>query len=103
MGDKTVVTSVRYLSRDKKNALVNIITKLCAKYELVEEGERFDPDTNIAKMVFIVCNLIYCLVAITYTNFLYTSYITSCLYFVAIFGIGVWNGASYYIEIFSKR
>lgn len=35
--------------------------------------------------------------------FLFMSYSWSCAYIVGIFIQGVWNGASYYIEVFSKR
>jgi hypothetical protein len=42
-------------------------------------------------------------VTILLPAFLYTSYNWSCCYIVLIFIQGVWNGASYYIEVFSKR
>ena len=101
--DKSIITSVRYLTRDRKNPLVNRVTQSCAKYGLVKEGECLDPDTNLAKVVFVCCQMIYSLLTILHTNLLYRSYMTSCIYIIIIFGIGVWNGASYYIEIFSKR
>ena len=101
--DKTIITSVRYLTRDRKNPLVNRVTKACAGYGLINEGECLDPDTNLAKVVFVCCQMVYSLVTILHTNILYRSYMISCMYIILIFGIGVWNGASYYIEIFSTR
>ena len=101
--DKSIVTSVRYLSRDKKNPIVNHVTNMCAKYGLVNKGECLDPETNLAKGVFVLCQVIYSILTILHTNILYRSYLVSCIYIIFIFGIGVWNGASYYIEIFSKR
>jgi hypothetical protein len=37
------------------------------------------------------------------TPWLYGSYEASCLYLVVIFSWGTWNGASYYIEVFSEQ
>ena len=101
--DKSIVTSVRYLTRDKKNPIVNHVTNMCTKHGLVNKGECLDPDTNLAKCVFVLCQVIYSILTILHTNILYRSYLVSCIYIIFIFGIGVWNGASYYIEIFSKR
>ena len=101
--DKSIVTSVRYLSRDKKNPIVNRVTKICSKYGLVKEGECLDPETNLAKIIFVLCQVIYSILTILHTNVLYENYLVSCIYIIFIFGIGVWNGASYYIEVFSKR
>ena len=101
--DKSIVTSVRYLSRDRKNPIVYRVTNICAKYGLVKEGECLDPETNLAKGVFVCSQIIYTLLTILHTNLLYMSYMASCIYIIFVFGIGVWNGASYYIEIFSKR
>lgn len=101
--DKSIVTSVRYLTRDRKNPIVYRVTNICAKYGLVKAGECLDPETNLAKGVFVCSQIIYTLLTILHTNLLYMSYMTSCIYIISIFGIGVWNGASYYIEIFSKR
>ena len=101
--DKTIVTSVRHLTRDQKNPLVRNITKLAQKRGLAEDGQCLDPETNIAKVIFFSTQLAYTLVTIVHTNLLFGSYIVSCLYIILIFGVGVWNGASYYIEIFSNR
>jgi len=101
--DKSIVTSVRYLSRDRKNLIVSRVTKICEKYGLVNEGECLDPETNLAKGIFVLCQVLYSILNILHTNILYKNYIISCIYIIFIFGIGVWNGASYYIEVFSKR
>ena len=101
--DKSIVTSVRYLSRDRKNPIAYRVTNICAKYGLVKEGECLDPETNLAKGVFVCSQIIYTLLTLLHTNLLYMSYMASCIYIIFVFGIGVWNGASYYIEIFSKR
>jgi hypothetical protein len=42
-------------------------------------------------------------VLMTQTPWLYGSYEASCLYLVFIFSWGTWNGASYYIEVFSEQ
>lgn len=80
-----------------------LATVLCTKLGFIERGQPFDPETILAKVVFVLAQLGYTLVTIVAPAFLYTSYHWSCLYIVFIFIVGVWNGASYYIEVFSKR
>merc|ERR1719277_2659515 len=69
----------------------------------MKPGEDLDPESVKTKIVFAVCQLVYTLLTILPTPFLYGSYRLSCAYLVFIFGWGTWNGASYYIEVFAER
>ena len=98
-GDKDLITSLRWLAVDKKNGFRNLCIKLLLKLGIAEPGEELDPDSVKTKIVFATLQLIYTLVTILPTPFLYSSYRLSCCYLVFIFGWGTWNGASYYIEV----
>merc|ERR1719411_1364215 len=88
---------------DKKNGFRNLSLNLLKSVGLMKPGEDLDPESVKTKMVFAACQLVYTLLTILPTPFLYGSYRLSCAYLVFIFGWGTWNGASYYIEVFAER
>ena len=101
--DKELITSLRWLVVDKKNGFRNMSLALLVKLGVSEPGEELIADTVKAKVVFAVLQLVYTLLTLLPTYFLYSSYRLSCVYLVFIFGWGTWNGASYYIEVFAER
>ena len=101
--DKEVVISLRYLVTDKKNPSVNLIKKFLRKQGIMKRNEELDPEAMSSKFIYVFCQAAYTLLTILHTRLLYAHYRVSCIYIITIFGIGVWNGASYYIEVFSKR
>merc|ERR1719445_2745336 len=102
--DKTVTTSYRYLMKGKKKQdIYKWAEKQLQMKGLLKNGEKLDPDNYLGKLVFISVQLIYTLVMISHIRILYSSYSLSVIYIVSVFGVACWNGASYYIEIFSTR
>jgi len=101
--DKDLVTSLRWLVMDKKNGFRNLSLSLLVKLGVSQPGEELVADTLKAKVVFAVLQLLYTVITVLPTYFLYSSYRLSCAYLVLIFGWGTWNGASYYIEVFAER
>ena len=101
--DPDLITSLRYLAGDKKNGFRNLCLRLMRRLGVAEPDEELDPDTIKAKVAFFVCQLIYTLVTILPTPFLYSNYFLSSTYMVIIYSWGTWNGASYYIEVFAER
>jgi len=102
--DKAVTTSYRYLMKGKKKQdIYKWAEKQLQMKGLLKNGEELDPDNYLGKLVFISVQLIYTLVMISHIRFLYSSYTLSVIYIVSVFGVACWNGASYYIEIFSTR
>ena len=63
-GDPEIVTSLRYLARDKTNSMNRIVTIVCTKLGFIERGQPFDPETKLAKTVFVLAQLGYILVTI---------------------------------------
>ena len=88
---------------DKKNGFRNLSLSLLVKLGVSQPGEELVADSLKAKVVFASLQLVYTLVTVLPTFFLYSSYRLSCAYLVLIFGWGTWNGASYYIEVFAER
>ena len=101
--DLDYITSQRYLARDRKNAFNRALTKICRKYGFLEKDEDFNSETILSKVVFVVAQFSYTIVTILHPPLLFQSYYFSCFYLVIVFTVAVWNGASYYIEIFSTR
>jgi len=101
--DETITTSLRYLVTDKKNPSIKQIRKFLTKQGVIKKGEELDPNTLLGKSVFVFGQVIYTCLTILHVRGLYASYLVSCIYIIITFGIGVWNGASYYIEVFSTR
>jgi len=101
--DPDLITSVRYLTRDKKNPLKLLIVKILLGLNLMKKDDVLDPDDIKSKIIFAIVQLIYTAVTILPAKFLYGSYNLSCYFIFLMFGWGTWNGASYYIEVFSER
>ena len=88
---------------DKKNGFRNLSLSLLVRLGVSQPGEELVADTLKAKVVFACLQLVYTLITVLPTYFLYSSYRLSCVYLVLIFSWGTWNGASYYIEVFAER
>ena len=101
--DPDLITSIRYLAGDKKNGFRNLCLSLLCSLGLTHPGEDLDPEAFKTKITFAATQLVYTLITVIPTPFLYSSYRLSCIYLVLLYGFGTWNGASYYIEVFAER
>ena len=102
--DKSVVTSYRYLMKGKgKQGVYKLMDKLFIRLKIMDVGEQLDPDTILGKVVFIFIQLLYTILIIAPVQLIYASYALSMSYLILVFAVACWNGASYYIEIFSTR
>lgn len=101
--DPEIVTSLRYLSQDKKNPLTKLVTKAVRRVGLLGPEEPLDPSKPMTKGIFVSVQFVYTLLLLLPPYFLYHWYEGCVMYMAFVFVIGTWNGASYYIEIFSKR
>jgi len=101
--DPDLITSLRYLAKDKKNGFRNLCVDILCRLGLNRAGEDLDPESIKAKTIFAITQLIYTIITIIPTPFLFNSYKFSCMYLVLLYGCGTWNGASFYIEVFAER
>ena len=102
-GNPKLVTSLRWLSADKKNSMGRAVLKLCRSIYLFGPTEEYDSTTVKTKLVFMSSQFIYTVITFTPTVFLYSSQSLHLCYIIFIFTMAVYYGASYYIEIFSAR
>ena len=102
-GDPEMITSLRYMARSKKNPLNKLVTSFCRKIGILKPDEEVNSEQTKTKIIFLITQLIYTIISLLPAAFVYRNYYVSCLYLAFSFLIGTWNGASYYIEVFSKR
>ena len=102
--DKEVVTSYRYLmTGKKKQGIYKSMERLLYRMNVLKIGEQLDPDTVLGKAVFCFIQLVYTILVIAPVQLFYAYYWISFAYLVIVFSVACWNGASFYIEVFSKR
>ena len=101
--DKSVVISVRALINDKKNLTIKMFKKVLTKHGVLDKNKDVDPDSPMGKALFVCCQATYTIFTILHIKLIYANYYLTVLYIIVIFSVGVWNGASYYVEVFSTR
>lgn len=101
--DPQLITSMRYLATDRKNGMHILVTKVARTIGVFAKDEVFNSRTLKTKIIFVVAQVLFTLVTILPTPFLYSSYRVSFCYICVIFGLCIWRGGSYYIEVFSER
>ena len=103
-------TSCRVLASGKKDTppprCYSGITRgtwlVCAAIGVVRRTERFDAEHWKTKLVFVSVQLLYTIATLVMAFFLWSSYWGHLAYFLGILACCIWNGGSYYIEVFSK-
>jgi len=100
------MTSVRWLTTaDAKggySGLVGSVFKACRALGVLQPGELFDSETWKTKCVFMMVQLLYTVVTLLPVVWLWESFALHLAYLLAIYTYSIWNGGSYYIEVFSK-
>jgi len=103
-------TSIRTLTRPKPDkpppSCYSGVTKpvyvMCTRLGVMRKDELFDAEQMKTKLVFISVQLVYTALTVVPACYLWSCPRVHLLYLAAILAICVWNGASYYIEVFSK-
>ena len=98
-----LLTSLRWMASDTKNALAVSVLKFLKKVRVFGKDESYDSGTMKTKLVFVASQLVYTLVAFLPTSLMYNSRHCHLIYILLIVVNSVFNGASFYIEVFSKR
>ncbi len=101
--DKDLVTSLRLLAKDNKTYLVIGIRKILVAIGAIRDEEVLDPDEPKTKMIFACVQFAFTFITILPCPFLFHNERLSAAYLFVAFGIGMWNGASYYFEVFSRK
>lgn len=98
-----ILTSLRWLSADTKNTLAKAVLKLCRKLGIFRPEEVYNSKSTKTKIVFISSQFLYTILTFLPTPILYYSKSCHMVYIILIFACSVYNGASFYMDVFSKR
>jgi hypothetical protein len=98
-----LLTSLRWLSKDTKNAFARAILKFLRKLKVFRADEDYDSTTMKTKGVFVMSQFMITLISLIPSLILYHFQTAHLLYIGFVFTVAVFNGASFYIEVFSVR
>lgn len=101
--DPKLQTSLRWLAKDKKNPTARWVLKFMRKIGVMRPDEDYEPSEFKTKLVFMSSQFIYSFITFLPSALMYQSYTIHVTIIILIFMVGVYNGASYYIDIFSQR
>jgi hypothetical protein len=101
--DPEYLTSLRWLSRDSKNAVATTVLTFLRFIRFFRYNENYDANSFKTKLVFMTTQFLYTVFSFPISHFVFYSKITNLAYILTLFVISVYLGASYYIDIFSER
>jgi hypothetical protein len=101
--DMTLQTSIRWLCKDKRNAMHQIAKSICRATGIFARTETFDGEAWKSKLIFWTMQLLYTVVTLLPGIIVYHSYWLHVAWLLVVMWSLVWNGASYYIEVFASR
>ena len=91
------------MSSDSKNAFAKAVLKYMRKLQFFARDEEFNSQSIKTKATFVLCQFFFTVVTFLPTGIFYYSRAAHLSYIGLIFMTAVFNGASFYIEVFSKR
>ena len=97
-----LLTSLRWMSSDKKNSFAKFVLGICRKAGFMRFNEHFDCFSTKTKIIFMGAQFLYSMMTFIPTIFLYNSQKCHIAFLIFIFCTSAFNGASFYIEVFSK-
>ena len=101
--DKAMQTSLRYFL-SKEDHFVRVIThKTFVKLGLICPNEAPDPNRTSSKLFYAMMQLLYTLFSIGLCPVLWYSYTASWVVLSCSMLVGIFNGASYYFDQFSRK
>ena len=101
--DPSIQTSLRWLTRDDRNGMHRLVRSACRRVGVFARDETFEPGTPKTLAVFCGAQFIYTAVCLLPPMLLRESFAAHCALVGALVFIMVWNGATYYIEVFTVR
>mmetsp|Transcript_71017 Transcript_71017/g.199373 ORF Transcript_71017/g.199373 Transcript_71017/m.199373 type:complete len:569 (+) Transcript_71017:849-2555(+) len=101
--DPTIQTSLRWLTVDSSKGIHQLVLYLMRKGKFMKPDERFDHKTFKTKLIFMFSQFCYTAVVLLPTPLHYSVFPLSAVYVMGVFGVAIYNGGEYYIEVFSRR
>jgi hypothetical protein len=100
--DPRLVTSLRWLSRDKKNGMHRLVRGLMVRWGVMAKNEEFAPESVKTKVIFMASQLVYTAVTLLPVPLLFFLPSLRLGYVLLIYCWSIYSGASYYVDVFSK-
>jgi uncharacterized membrane protein len=69
----------------------------------LQEGETLDPFCKKTTLLFAAFQLIYVIICLIPVPLFFYNQVVNEVFILILILIGIWNGGSYYIQIFSQR
>jgi hypothetical protein len=101
--DLSIQTSLSWLTSDSKNFLHQLVRGLLRKLKIMRKDETFNSKTMKTKLIFVTAQLIYTLLCFLPSLLFYHNFYLHVFYLTYLITTAVHNGASYYIEVFSRK
>ena len=101
--DPELVTSLRWLANDYKAGVTRFALRVGRAIGAFGKEELFDASSLKTKFVFVTLQLVYTVVTFVPIPLCYRSKTAHTSLMLLAFLSCIWNGAEYYIDIFSRR
>jgi hypothetical protein len=98
-----LLTSLRWLAADKKNSTARAVLSLLRRIGVMRADEDYVSSEFKTKLVFMTSQFVYTVLTFIPSFIVYQSHTWHACYACFIFIVSVYNGASFYIDVFSKR
>jgi len=100
--DPEIATALRWLTNAPKMTVNRMALKACRSIGIMGPDETFTPPRFKVTLIFVVFQLLYTLVTFTPARLLHSYEYAHTATLILIITFSVYNGARYYIQVFSK-
>ncbi len=97
------MTTLRWLSEDRKNPMYRIVLSITRKMKVMGKDEYFDFKSLKTQIIFMASQFALTTVSMIPSVLMYYSFFLNVSFLVFFLTVAVFNGAGYYIEVFSVR
>lgn len=98
-----VYTSIRWIAKDQRNGM-NIATLNCMRAtRFMSRDEKHSPDSLKSKLAMWFFQAVFYFVNSGFAYIAFHSFYFNVVYLVFIIAMSIWNGASYYVNVFTVR
>ena len=101
--DPGLMTACRFNGNNGKTTQHKFMRGICLKFGCIKPGERIDLDQTYAKAVHALLQFAFTCLCSLPALFLYTSPWASNTYLALCLIYCIWNGATFYFEVFNGR
>jgi len=101
--DERLMNSFRHFSRARRNFAHLGVLRVCHALQLVPRNEGFQPKSLLLKCVFVTTQLVFTVASFMLAPCLYNARSVMITFLLMWLGVALFNGASFYIEVFNRK